>query len=88
VAATAVRGGSIASTPRVAPEIDELNAGDDNFLSPEERRRQFDAAVLSRLGISGEEFIRRYDAGEYADIPGDEVHRDIIELALLGGFGR
>ena len=29
------------------------------WLTPEEGRAQFDAAVRRRMGISGEEFIRR-----------------------------
>jgi hypothetical protein len=46
------------------------------------------ALVEARLGVSGTEFIRRFDAGEYEQIPDDEAHRDIIELAMLIPFGR
>lgn len=61
---------------------------DDYFVDPEEGRRMFDEAVREVMGISGQEFICRYDAGEYADIPDDLAHRHIIDLALLIPFGR
>jgi hypothetical protein len=68
---------------------DELvNLGDDYFLDPEEGRRLFDEAARELVGMSGEEFIRRFDAGEYADMPDDLAHRHIIDLALLIPFGR
>jgi hypothetical protein len=34
------------------------------LLSEEEGKRFFDEAIQEMLGISGEEFLRRYDAGE------------------------
>jgi hypothetical protein len=57
-------------------------------LSPEESRAYFDAEVQALLGISGDEFLRRLDAGDYADMPDDAEHADIIYLAILGSFGR
>lgn len=48
----------------------------------------FDAPVDAFLGISGEEFLRRLDAGEYADIPDDAEHADIMYLATLQSIGR
>ncbi len=35
------------------------------------------------MGISGEEFIRRYDAGEYEDAIDDPDHRQILMLVML-----
>jgi hypothetical protein len=58
------------------------------WVSPEEGRRMFDEAARELAGMSGDEFIRRYDAGAYADIPDDEKHRNIIELGLMIRFGR
>jgi hypothetical protein len=43
------------------------------WVTPEEGRRMFDEVVRERLGISGEEFIRRWEEGEYdavLDMPG------------------
>ena len=57
-------------------------------LSPEESRAYFDAEVQALLGISGEEFLRRQDAGEYAAIPDDAGDADIVYLAVLGSFAR
>lgn len=56
---------------------------DEMFLTPEEGRRQFDAAARTWLGISGDEFLRRYDAGEYADLVESEDNRRVIDLYLM-----
>lgn len=58
------------------------------LVSPEEGRRMFDEAARRIAGMSGAEFIRRYDAGEYAGIADDAGHREIIELAMLVNVGR
>jgi hypothetical protein len=52
-------------------------------FSPEEGRAIFDEAVRRAMGYSGEEFIRRWEAGEFANIPDDAEHRHIIELGLM-----
>lgn len=64
---------------------------DDIFVSPEEGRRMFDAAVRRRMGISGDEFIRRWDSGEFkaiADIADADGNRHIMDLYFLMPFGR
>ena len=38
-------------------------------LTPEEGRAWFDKLIPELLGMSGDEYLRRYDAGEYADMP-------------------
>jgi hypothetical protein len=58
------------------------------WLTPEEGLRYFNEEVHKRLGISGEEFLRRLDAGEYQDIPDDPEHWPIIELSMLQDFAR
>lgn len=73
--------------PAAVPGVDAEEL-DDMYLSPEEGRRMFDAAARRIAGISGDEFIRRYDAGEEAEIPDDAEHRNIIELGLMIRFGR
>jgi hypothetical protein len=65
-----------------------LDQGDDDpppviWLTPEEERRLFDEAVRTWIGISGDEFIQRWQAGEYADIPDDLEHRRYIELSMM-----
>jgi hypothetical protein len=58
------------------------------FLEDEESRAFFDAQAHRLMGISGEDFIRRYDAGEYEDTPDDPQHHGITELVMLLPFGR
>jgi hypothetical protein len=43
----------------------------------------FDEAVQEQLGMSGEEFIERWNAGEYAEIADKAGHRHLIDLAML-----
>lgn len=66
----------------MATTADETRPG-VRYLSPEEGRAQFNAAARKLLGISGEEFIRRWDSGEYDDIADTEGKRHIMRLALL-----
>lgn len=46
-------------------------------VTPEQGRRLFDEAVRREMGISGEEFIRRWEAGEYWEIADEEGRRHI-----------
>ena len=61
---------------------------DPHALSAAESQAFFDAQVEALLGISGAEFLRRLDAGEYANIPDDAAHADILYLATLQSVGR
>lgn len=72
---------------RIIHEDEDIDF-DALFVDPEEGRRLFDEAARESVGMSGDEFIRRFDAGEFADIPDDAAHRNIIELTLLIPFGR
>src|SRR5688572_28752750 len=56
---------------------------EDIIVSPEEARVLFDEAARSIMGRSGEEFVQRWDAGEYDEIADTAGHRHIIELALM-----
>ena len=58
------------------------------FLSREEGRAFFDEQARKLLGISGEEFLRRWDAGEYDDIFDEPDHPEIMDLHMMEGFGR
>ncbi len=58
------------------------------ILSVEEGRVQFDAAARRIMGIGGDEFIRRWEAGEYDAIADTDGHRHIMDLAGLIEFGR
>ena len=39
------------------------------FLTEAEARKAFDHVARRSLGLSGEEFLRRWDAGDYSDDP-------------------
>lgn len=58
-------------------------------LSREEGRYLLDRQARRYLGISGDEFIRRYDAGEYGD-PDDRSKNPpaVMRLVMLLPFVR
>jgi hypothetical protein len=58
------------------------------FLEDEESRAFFDRQAQRLMGISGEEFLRRYDAGEFAAPQDDRQQRAVMKLAMLAPFGR
>lgn len=53
------------------------------FVSPEEGRRMFDEVAREWAGMNGDEFIRRYEAGEYADMVESEDNRYVVDLVLM-----
>lgn len=53
-------------------------------LSPEEAVEYFDGVARHYLGISGDEFVARWDAGEYDGVD-DEF---VIPVAILLPFKR
>jgi hypothetical protein len=58
------------------------------ILSKEEGRAYFEEAIPRLLGISADEFFRRYDAGDYADLPDIPEYRDVEAAIFLIPFGR
>ena len=62
-------------------------------LSPRKGRKLFDRACRKRLGISGEEFLQRYDDGYYDDGPGyydpdGDMGSQVFHLVMLIPFAR
>ena len=53
-------------------------------LTKAEGRALFDKACRGKLGISGAEFLRRLDAGDYLD----SWDHHVFELRMLEPFGR
>lgn len=49
-------------------------------LSPEEGRALFDARARQWLGISGEEFVQAWEAGEFDD---DLDRPEVMQVAML-----
>lgn len=66
----------------------KLHITDDDRLLPdpvpeEEARASFDRAAQRILGISGDEFLRRWDAGEFDGLSEDDFGRKVIALWML-----
>jgi len=60
-----------------------LTASAIKALSEAESAAFFDGKARELLGISGDEFRRRWDAGDYDAIADDPHHSDIMYLALF-----
>ncbi|MCC7022238.1 MAG: hypothetical protein IT338_05400 [Thermomicrobiales bacterium] len=59
-----------------------------HFVTVEEGRVLFDQAARHDLGISGDEFLRRWDNGEYQAIPDTPEGRKIMGMVMLLPFVR
>jgi AbrB family looped-hinge helix DNA binding protein len=59
-----------------------------SVLPPEEAHALFDRQARHLAGVSGEEFLRRWDTGEYRHIPDTEEGRRIMHVISLIPFGR
>jgi hypothetical protein len=51
-------------------------------LTPEEAREIFDRAAREEFGISGEEFLKQWDRGDYADTDDPRITRLEILMPL------
>jgi hypothetical protein len=58
------------------------------LLTPEEARELFDNRARMELGISGEEFLRRWDAADYIPVPDTTEGRKIARLSMILDFAR
>ncbi len=70
------------------PESDRDDVPRFIQLTPAEGRAFFDAKCRRELGMSGEEFLRRYDAGEFDGIDEDEFGRKVIRVEMSIPFAR
>jgi hypothetical protein len=74
---------------RTKPNEQDDSVFDDNdvpgyvILSENETRQYFDGETRRELGISGDEFLRRWDAGEYRPIPDTPAGWKIGRLYML-----
>jgi hypothetical protein len=71
----------------ITQPADLATEGDDLlgviYVTPEEGRRIFDEAVRAEMGISGDEFIRRWEAGEYWEVADRPETRHIGRLIMM-----
>ena len=59
-----------------------------HFATEEEGQALFDYQARKELGISGEEFLVRWDAGEYRNPADAATVRKVERLAMLIPFAR
>jgi hypothetical protein len=57
-------------------------------LPPQEARDLFDRKAQDLLHMSGEDFLRRWEAGEFRNLPETPENRKIMRVAALIPFGR
>lgn len=74
---------------RHKPEFDK---GDEiegvDILTAEEGRAFFDRKAREELGISGAEFLRRWDDGEFRPVPDTVEGRKVGRLVMMIPFAR
>ena len=58
------------------------------LLDDDEARQQFDRQAQRLMGISGDELLRRYDAGEFDDLQDDRQQDAVMKLAMLADLVR
>ena len=58
------------------------------FISAAEARELFDYQARKLVGMSGEEFLRRWDEGEFRDLFDKRGHAELTHLVMMMGFGR
>ena len=67
--------------------VTDLGITDDDperlYLTPEEGRQMFEDAVQQWMGIGTEEFIQRWEAGEYWGIADEAGYRHIGDLIMM-----
>lgn len=59
-----------------------------HWRSQQELRVLFDAEARRVMGMSGEDFLRRYDAGDFDRVHDDGEDIDFVELEMLIPWGR
>jgi hypothetical protein len=75
-----------ANGPVQADEVEQSDGA--RLLNDEEARAHFDGDARRLLGISGDEFLRRLDAGEYNRPLDDRVLRAVMKLRMIENFVR
>jgi len=67
------------------PDVDDADIDIGHEMTHEEARAFFDGQARAWLGMSGEEFMRAWDAGEISNEP---ERIEVTNVALLLGVGR
>lgn len=53
-----------------------------HYMTKQEAQEFFDEEAMKTLGISGEEFLRRWEAGDWQPVPDDTEGRKIARLSM------
>jgi hypothetical protein len=67
---------------------DALPKPASHLTTPEEGRALFEEVARREMSMSGEEFIRRWDRGEFRGIDSGPEHARLMRLVMLMPFGR
>ena len=59
-----------------------------DLATPDEARALFDRRARKLLDISGEEFLRRWDAGAYRPVQDTPEGRNVGQLVMMMPFAR
>jgi hypothetical protein len=59
-----------------------------SVMPPAEARAIFDEEARRIAGLSGEEFLRKWETGEYPEIEDSPEGRELSYLVMLIPFGR
>lgn len=66
----------------------ETQPAQSTVLPPQEARDLFDRNARALLNMSGEEFLRQWDAGEFRNLPENAETRKVMRVVSLIPFGR
>ena len=68
--------------------IESETSGEDFIMPKEEALAFFEREIQRLMGMSGADFFRRYDAGEYEELDDIPEPRHVLKAAFLIPFGR
>jgi hypothetical protein len=77
----------MATAPEPIHDDESLDDG-VRFLDDDEAREVFDREARRLMGMSGDEFLRRYDAGEYNRPLEDPEEENIMMMLMILNFAR
>jgi hypothetical protein len=69
--------------PQESAKDEESVSGGIIWLEDDEARAYFDKTARELVGMSGEEFLRRLDSGEWYEVIDDPEYRDHLYLSML-----
>lgn len=65
-----------------------IESKQDCIMSKEEAQSFFEREIQRLMGMSGAEFIQRWESGEYEDLEDVPATRHVLKAAFLIPFGQ